>query len=92
MNEDMSFAEAFTFAHKHALDGLQRLPFDVVYKTTMEQLAIIESTLFKGGGQLKDVPHTGVDLGLMAAKELGIDEQEFARALSVIQHDRDRAV
>lgn len=75
---------AVAFARSHAETGLQTFPFDVVYCATVDQSNAMDAWVAANGG-FKGFKGTGVDLGLMAAKELGGDEQAFAHALSSIQ-------
>jgi hypothetical protein len=74
---------AIAQAKKHALKGLEAFPFDTVYKTTLEQVAWIEHDI-REQGSVSKVTKSKICLGLMAAKELGNDEADFAHALHVI--------
>lgn len=77
---------AIAQARAHADAGLRLYPFDAVYRATLDQLAIVTASLLGDGPPL---PAGRVTLGLMAAKELGNDERDFAHALHVIQHHVD---
>lgn len=82
MAEDV--LSAIRFARSYASKGLETFPFDVVYRATIDQLDAVNQS-FAASGSLATFKGTGVDLGLMAAKELGNEEQDFAHALHVIQ-------
>lgn len=87
MNDKMTFQEAVEFARCHATKGLEQYPFDAIYRTTLDRIAEINAISVQDRG-LDELP-VDPDIGLMAAKELGNDEAEFAHALHTIQRHID---
>ncbi len=84
------FTNAIAYARQHATAGLKVQRFDPVYLTTLDQLAVIDATIAQRG-DLRNLRSGEITLGLMAAKELGNDEADFAHALHVIQWEADTA-
>jgi hypothetical protein len=82
---DQDVKSAIEFAKHHARQGLIQFPFDAVYKTAIAQIAMIENDLDSDGRLSKNTKES-MCLGLMAAKELGNDEYDFAHALHTINH------
>ncbi|MDE2596469.1 MAG: hypothetical protein KGL44_06285 [Sphingomonadales bacterium] len=85
-----TLANAMDFARNHAEEGLRKYPFDAVYKATLAQIDAISASLATNGLLSAHIAG-GITLGLMAAKELGNDERDFAHALHVIQRYADDA-
>ncbi len=75
---------AIDYARRHAEEGRKGRPFDPVYVHTQDQLAVIDHHIATSGAMAGLAPGE-IDVGRMAVKELGNDEQEFAHALHVIQ-------
>lgn len=80
---DISFEQAIKFAKNFATEGMKTYPFDAVFKTTLEQIGWIEADIATLGHIRRETADRLV-IGIMAAKELGNDEAEFAHALHVI--------
>lgn len=86
-----TLGDAIAFARKHAEEGLRTYPFDAIYKTTLSQLDLVTNAM-TANGMLQSLPAGSVTLGIMAAKELGNDERDFAHALHVVQRYADAAM
>ena len=86
----LTLPQAMALARAHADVGLRRTPFDPVLRHTLDQLAIVNRHL-AATGDLSGLAPGEIDVGRMAAKELGNDEAEFAHALHVIQWEADSA-
>ncbi len=84
------FEQAKQFARYHAEQGLKTRPFDGVYIHTIDQLNIIDGQL-ASHGDLDHLEKGRIDVGLMAAKELALEEQDFGLALHIIQRYVDEA-
>ncbi|MGI4732266.1 MAG: hypothetical protein ACRYFW_10995 [Janthinobacterium lividum] len=89
-DSDISFTDAMVLARAHADAGLKVHAFDPVLRHTLDQLAVIDAQLARTG-DLSGLRSGEINLGLMAAKELGNDEADFAHALHVIQWEADTA-
>lgn len=81
---------ACAFARAHAEAGLKKFPFDGVYSHALEQIALVEPVA-QGLLPLRSLAAAKIDVGLMAAKTLGNDEQDFASALHTLQWYADKA-
>jgi hypothetical protein len=83
MTLPLELTTAIEDARRHAEEGRKGRPFDPVYVHTLEQLAIIDRHILAGG--FSNLSAGEIDVGRMAIKELGNDEQDFTHALHVIQ-------
>jgi hypothetical protein len=83
MTLPLELTTAIEDARRHAEEGRKGRPFDPVYVHTLDQLAIIDRHIL--AGDLSGLAPGEIDVGRMAVKELGNDEQDFAHALHVIQ-------
>jgi hypothetical protein len=81
--EPSKIAGAIKFAKNFATKGMKTYPFDVVFKTSLEQIGWIEPDIAAFGHIRKETADR-LAIGMMAAKELGNDEAEFAHALHVM--------
>jgi hypothetical protein len=79
----LELTTAIEDARRHAEEGRKGRPFDPVYVHTLEQLVIIDRHIL--AGDFSNLAAGEIDVGRMAVKELGNDEQDFAHALHVIQ-------
>ena len=86
----LSPARAVALARAHAEAGLKPKPFNPVLRHTLDQLAVVDRQL-AAIGDLSGLTSGEIDVGRMAARELGNDEAEFAHALHVIQWEADSA-
>lgn len=80
---DINFEQAIYFAKNFAVKGLENHPFDAVFRTTLEQIGWLESDI-AAFGHIRGETAERLVIGIMAAKELGKDEADFAHALHVI--------
>ncbi|CAP41758.1 MULTISPECIES: hypothetical protein [Pseudomonadota] len=87
MTLPLELTTAIEDARRHAEEGRKGRPFDPVYVHTLEQLAIIDRHI--RADDFSGLSPGEIDVGLMAVKELGSDEQGFAHALHVIQRYAD---
>jgi hypothetical protein len=71
-------------AHAVAEQGLKTYPHDSVFQHSSAQLAMLKSFLLKDN-DVEAAILEDFDLGLMAARELGPDERDFADLLHRIQ-------
>ncbi len=76
--------EAYRLAHAHATSGLETYPHDRIYIHILEQLSLLDFTDHDTISPRR-AAGAGFDLGLMATKELGAEERDFAHALHVLQ-------
>jgi hypothetical protein len=91
MTDFATLSAAVDFAQAHAEQGLRTYPFDAIYQTTIAQVKVVRDAM-RPDGTLGPLPAESVSVGLMAAKELGNDERDFAHALHVIQRHADTAM
>lgn len=91
MTDFATLQAAIDFARVHAENGLRTYPFDAIYKTTLAEVDLVTAAL-RPDGTLQALPEGSVTVGVMAAKELGNDERDFAHALHVIQRHADLAM
>lgn len=72
-------------ALKLAQDGLKQYPHDAIYRHAVEQIGHLQAFL----NDTSSNPNTDMlaefNLGQMAARELGVDEQDFASHLHSLQ-------
>lgn len=76
--------DAIAYARDHAEAGLNLRPFDPIHRHTIDQLTVIDAQIAHHG-DLSGLASEQIDVGRMAARELGNDERDFAHALHVIQ-------
>lgn len=65
-------------------DGLRQFPFDAIFKHSAEQISDLK-VFIDSGYKVNTEILQSFDLGVMAAKELGNDEKEYADALHKLQ-------
>lgn len=88
MAREFTFIEAMEFARAYAEADLRFRRFDCILQYTLDQLAIPDRE-FAAHGDLRGLQPARINLGIMAVKELGNDEADFAHALHAIQHEVD---
>ena len=81
---------AMEFARRWAEKGREGRPFDPVYVHALDQLKTLDRHVVSTG-DLSNLKPGEIDVGRMAVKELGNDEQDYAHPLHIIQWYADDA-
>jgi hypothetical protein len=85
MTRKNSLGAAINGALNYAQAGLRKFPHDTIYQHAIKQIAVLRSYLNSAAAQRNADILADFNLGQMAARELGNDEQDFANHLHILQ-------
>jgi hypothetical protein len=85
MTRENSLSAAIDGALSYAQAGLRKFPHDAIYQHVITQIAVLQSYLNSAVAERNADTLEEFNLGQMAARELGNDEQVFANHLHKLQ-------
>jgi hypothetical protein len=85
MTRENSLSAAIDGALDFVQEGLKKLPHDAIYQHVITQIAVLQSYLNSAVAERNADILEEFNLGQMAARELGNDEQDFANHLHILQ-------
>jgi Tsi6 len=91
MNQENYLTADIHGALQCAHEGLKKFPHDAVYQHTVKQIEVLQHYVNRTANDRNIDALADFNLGRMAARELGNDEQVFANHLHKLQRFVDEA-